>query len=56
MLVSLSIDELDILVEALEALHDQEVVGAGFTKEEIAEHVEYTEAVADLSAKLSKLI
>jgi len=57
MMVQLSIDEIDLLVDALETVQEQSV-GVTFELPEKlrAEHVAFVESVADLSAKLSKLV
>jgi len=57
MMVQLSLDELDLLVDALERLHDQAVdTKRDLPASMVADHVAYTETVADLSAKLSRLV
>ena len=57
MMVQLSIDEIDLLVDALETVQDQAVdTTFALPEEERAEHVAFVESVADLSAKLSKLV
>lgn len=57
MIVQLSLDELDLLVDALERLHDQAVdTKRDLPASMVADHVAHSDAIADLSAKLSRLV
>jgi hypothetical protein len=57
MIVQLSLDELDLIVDALERLHDQAVdTKRDLPASMVADHVAHTDAIADLSAKLSQLV
>ena len=56
MQVELTTDELALLVDALEMFHDQAVDTLhDLPEEDKAEHVAFTDAVADLAAKFAKL-
>jgi len=55
MMVQLNLDELDLVIDALESLHDQAVdTKRDLPAAEVAEHVAFTESIADLSAKLAR--
>ena len=57
MIVQLDLDELDLVVDALEMFHDQALeTKHDLPEEEVAEHVVFIEAVAALSAKFAKLV